>query len=138
MTGGDVLDHHVELDLFVLVDQVRLVKTNHWSVGWDCDHTELVGGHKLSGFGFRSTGHTRELLIHPEVVLQGDCCQRLVLSLDGYALFGFDGLVHALVVATTTQDTTGVLIHNLNFTVNNHVVTVSTEELFSANCVVQE
>ena len=72
MTFCDVLDHHVELDLFVFVDQVGLVKANHWAVGRDCNHAEFVGGHELGCLSLSSTRHTRKLLIHPEVVLQGD------------------------------------------------------------------
>ena len=72
MTLCDVLNHHVELDLFVFEDQVGLVQTNHWLIGWDRNNTQLVSSHKLSRFGFCGTGHTGELLVEPEVVLQSD------------------------------------------------------------------
>ena len=61
VTLGDVFDNHCELDLFVLVDQVALVFSDHWAVGWDWHHTELVGAHKLGGFGLCGTGHTGKL-----------------------------------------------------------------------------
>ena len=90
MTLGYILNHHVELDLFVFEDQVGLVETNHWLIGWDWNNTQLVGGHELGCFGFGGTGHSGQLLVEPEVVLQSDGSERLVLSLDGNAFFSLN------------------------------------------------
>ena len=62
----------------------------------------------------------------------------MVFSLDGNALFSLDCLVHALVVATSLEQTTGVLINNLDFTVHDYVVAILAEQLLGANRVVQK
>ena len=66
----DVLDDLVELDFFVLEDQVRLIDSNHWLVGWNRHNAQLVGAHEFGGLGLGGTGHTGELAVEAEVVLQ--------------------------------------------------------------------
>jgi hypothetical protein len=100
----DVVDDRVELRLLGPVDQVGLVLADHRPVGRDRDDTELVDRVQLGGLGLGGAGHAGELVVHAEVVLQGDRGQRLVLVLDLHALLGLDGLVHALVVAPAGQD----------------------------------
>ena len=46
--------------------------------------------------------------------------------------------MHTLVVATSLEQTTGVLINNLDFTVNDYVVAILAEQLLGANRIVQE
>ena len=46
--------------------------------------------------------------------------------------------MHTLVVATSLEQTTGVLINNLDFTVHDYVVAILAEQLLGANRVVQE
>jgi len=33
-------------------------------------------------FGFRGTGHARKFLEHAEIILEGDCRERLILALN--------------------------------------------------------
>ena len=55
---------------------------DHRPVGRDRHHAELVDRHELGGLGLGRTGHAGELVVHAEVVLQGDRGERLVLALD--------------------------------------------------------
>src|SRR5690606_27775860 len=103
----DVFGDRLELGLLGLVDQVGLVDADHRLVGGDRHHAEPVGGLEFGGLGLRGTGHAGELVVEPEVVLQGARGQRLVLGFDLDAFFGLDGLVHALVVAAPGQDAAG-------------------------------
>ena len=112
VTIHDVFNHHVELDLFVFINQVGLVDSNHWLVGWDWNYAEFVGAHKLGGLGCRGSGHTGKLGVETEVVLQSHGGQGLVFGFDLNAFFGFDGLVNSLVIATTLKDTSGVLVND--------------------------
>lgn len=117
MALSDVPDDGVELDGFVLVDEVRLVDPLHVPVGRDGDDAQLVGAHEFRGFCFRGAGHAGEFAVHAEVVLQRHRGEGLVLGLDFDAFFGFDRLVHALVVAAAGENTAGVLVDDEHFAV---------------------
>ena len=78
------------------------------------------------------------LLVEPEVVLQRDGRQGLVLLLDLDALLGLDGLVHALVVAAAVQDAAGELVDDQDLAVVvDDVVLVLAVELLGLDGVVQ-
>ena len=93
---------------------------------------------QLGGLGLRRTGHPGELFVQPEIVLQGDGGQRLVLGLDLDALFGLDRLVHALVVAATVQHPTGELVDDQHLAGHDDVVAILLVELLGLERVVQE
>ncbi len=88
---GDVGDDGVELGDLVLVDQIRLVFADRRTVRGNFHHAELVGAHELGRLGLGGAGHARDLLVHAEIVLQGDRGQGLVLGLDLHAFLGLDG-----------------------------------------------
>ncbi|CFE77742.1 Uncharacterised protein [Mycobacterium tuberculosis] len=82
-------------------------------------------------------GHAGELVVEPEVVLQRDGGQRLVLGLDLDVLLGLDGLVHALVVAAADQHPAGELVDDEHLTIADDVVLVAAEQLFGLQSVVE-
>ena len=86
----------------------------------------------------RRAGHARELVVQPEVVLQGDRGERLVLVLDLHAFLGLDGLVHALVVPAAVQHAAGELVHDQDLAVDHDVVLVLLEQLLGLERVVEE
>ena len=92
---GHVLDDGGQLLLLGAEDEVVLVLADHRLVGLDRQHAQLVGVHELGGLGLGRTGHAGELVVHAEVVLQGDGGEGLVLGLDLHAFLGLDGLVQA-------------------------------------------
>ena len=61
VTLNDVFNNHVELDLFVFIDQVRLVGANHWLIGRNWNNAEFVGGHEFGCLSLSGTGHTGKL-----------------------------------------------------------------------------
>ncbi|SIH63488.1 Uncharacterised protein [Mycobacteroides abscessus subsp. abscessus] len=138
MALDDVVDDGVELRDFVLVDEVRLVDALHRLVRRDGDDAELVGRHELRGLGLGGAGHARELVVEPEVVLQRDRRQGLVLGLDLDLLLGLDRLVQALVVAPPLEHTSGVLVDDEDLAVEEDVVLVLLEQLLGADGVVEE
>ena len=138
VTGDDVLDDLAVFCRLVPVNEVRVVQANHRLVGRNRHHTQLVGGHKLARLGLCRSGHAGELLIQPEVVLEGNRGESLVLRLDGHPLLGLDGLVDALVIPAAGQNTPGVLINDQDFTVDDDVVLVFAEQRLGLNGVVQE
>ena len=100
----------------------------------DADVVDLV---ELGRLGLRRTGHAGELAVEPEVVLQGDRGEGLVLLLDLDALFGLDRLVHALVVAAAVQDAAGELVDDEDLAVGDDVVLVALVQLLGLDGVVE-
>ena len=137
MLGRDVLDDGLELRHLRLVDDIGLVGAHHRHVGRDGDDAELVGLVELRGLCRRRTGHAGESAVEPEVVLQRDRGERLVLVLDPDAFLGLDRLVHALVVPTTGEYATGVLIDDKDLAVDDDVFLVQLVELLRLERVVQ-
>ena len=92
---------------------------------------------QLGGLGLGGAGHAGELVVEPEVVLQRDGGQRLVLGLDLDMLLGLDGLVHALVVAAADQHAAGELVDDQHLAVADDVVLVALEQLLGLDGVVE-
>ena len=104
VSSNDVLDHLTVLSLFIAVNQVRLVFSDHRPVGRDRNHTKRVGAHELRGFGLCGSRHTGKLCVEAEVVLKCDGGEGLVLCLDFDALLSLDCLVDTFVVSTARED----------------------------------
>ncbi len=83
------------------------------------------------------TGHARELVVLAEVVLEGDRRERLVLLLDAHALLGLDSLVQALGPAAPFEDAPGVLVDDLDLTVDHGVVDVALVQRLGLERLVQ-
>ena len=138
VTFGDVIDDCGVLGVLGAVDEVTLVEPDHRLVrrdGYDAEPVDLV---ELGGLGHRRTGHAGQLLVEPEVVLQGDGRESLVLLANLHALLGLDRLVQALVVATTGKHPTRVLVDDQDLAVHHDVLLVVPEELLGLDRVVHE
>ena len=93
---------------------------------------------ELVGLGQRRSGHAGELLVEPEVVLQRDRGESLVLVLDLHAFLGLHGLVHALAPAAPVQDAAGELVDDEDLAVHDDVVLVLGVQLLGLDGVVEE
>ncbi len=118
------VDDGVELALLGLVDDVILVVADHRTVRRDGDDIKFVDAPELARLGLGGTGHTGELVVHPEVVLQGDGRKRLGSSLHLHIFLRLHGLVQAVAPAASLHDTAGTLVHDLDLVVHDHVVDV--------------
>ena len=58
----------------------------------------------------RRAGHAGELVVHAEIVLEGDRGQRLVLRLDRDVLLGLERLVQAFRIAAAGHHAAGELV----------------------------
>ena len=113
-------DDSVVLLALGLVDAVVHVVTCDGAVGGDYHHIELVDIPQLASLGLGRTGHTRQLVIHAEVVLQSDGSEGLCRSLHLHTLLGLDGLVQAVAIATPLHDTSCLLIHDFHLALFGH------------------
>ena len=83
-----------------LIDYVRSIHTNHGLIGRNNYNGQVVNLHKLLLLGLSSTGHTGQLFVHTEVVLEGDGSQCLALALYLHAFFSLDSLMQTFGEAT--------------------------------------
>ncbi len=102
------------------------------AVGGHHGDVDVVGLLEFRRFGFRRTGHAGELLVHAEIVLEGDGGERLVLALDLDAFLGFDGLVQTVAPAAAGHQAAGELVHDDDFgafvAILDHVLAVALVE----------
>ena len=118
------------------IDLVVLVVADHRHVGRDFEHFEIVDVEELVGLGQRRAGHAGELLVHAEVVLEGDRGERLVLRLDRLVLLGLERLVQAFREAAARHHAAGELVDDDDFAVAHDVVLVLLEQLVGAQPLV--
>ena len=133
----NVVGNGVVLSLNGAVDQVLVVHALHGSVGRNDLNGQLVDLAELGVLGECRTGHTGELVIQAEVVLQGDGRQRLVLLAHEHALFGLDGLVQALGVTAAFHNAAGELVDDLDLAVGDHVLLIAVEHVLGLQRLLQ-
>ena len=107
-----------------LVDRIGIILADVGAVGGHGHDVQAVDLGELGGLGLGRTGHTGQLLVHAEIVLEGDGRQRLALGGDLHALFGLDGLMQALVVAAADHQAARELIDDDDLAVLDHIVDV--------------
>src|SRR2546425_5714453 len=124
----DLIDDRLELGLLAFVDDVGVVGPNHRPVGWDDHDVEPVDLVKLLGFGERGAGHPGELFVLPEVVLDRDRGDRLLLLLDLDSFFGLDRLVQAVRPAASGHRPARELVDDDHLAVLDQVFLVAPEQ----------
>ena len=122
---ADVVDHRLVALLGGPVDLVVLVLADHRPVGRDDHGFQAVDALELEGLGVRRAGHARQLLVHAEIVLEGDRRQRLVFLLDRHAFLGLHRLVQALRPAAAAHQAAGEFVDDDDFAVLHHVMLVA-------------
>ena len=130
--GSYVVGNSVVFRCFGLENQINFVFANQRQVRRNLDHVQSVGGVKFGGLGLGRTGHTSEFLVQPEVVLQRDRGERLILFLDLHAFFGFDRLMQAVAPTPTFKDATGEIVNDLYLAIVDDVFLVAGEEFFGS------
>ncbi len=117
----DFFDYGAVLFFLGFVHAVVHVDTCNRTVGGDGNHIKFVDVPELAGLCFGCTGHTGQLVIHAEVVLQRDGGKGLCSGLDFHSFLGLDGLVQAVGVASAFHDTACLFVDNLDFVVVDNV-----------------
>ena len=132
----DLLHHRVELLALGAVDDVRVLDADEGPVGGDGQDLELVDLVELGGLGLRRARHAGELLVHAEVVLEGDGGEGLVLALDLHLLLGLHRLVQAVRPAPARHEAARELVDDDDLAVVHHVVHVALEQRVRAQPLV--
>ena len=89
-------DYGFILFAFCFVNAVIHVFAGNRSIGRNHDYIQFVNVPQLTGFCFGRTGHTREFMIHTEVVLQSDGGKSLCGSFYFHTFLRFDGLMQSV------------------------------------------
>ena len=112
------------------INQIIAVITNDRTVCWNYNHIQIIDGTQLFRFCCGCTGHPRKFIIHSEIILYGDSSQSLGLSFDCYIFLGFQGLVQTITVSSSSKNTTGKFIHDLDTPILDHIF-----HIFFVKCI---
>ena len=124
----DLADNRVELVAAGLEDGVVPVDADAGLVGRDNLHGEPVDVVELGRLRLRRARHAGELLIHAEVILDGDRRVSAGFALDRDILLGFHGLVEPVGPAATRHHATGVFVDDHDFAFLHDVFDVALVE----------
>ena len=109
------LDRRVEFLVLRFEDNVGLVDAQKRPIGRNQSHVEVVDLRELFGLGIRGTRHAGELVVHAEIVLEGDRREGLALAANLDAFFGFDGLMKTVGPAATGHQSPRMLVDDDDF-----------------------
>ena len=123
-----MVNHRVELHAAGFVYQVFFVFADDRTVGGNHHHIQLVDIPQFLGFRFGRTGHTGQLVVHAEIVLQGHGGVSLRSRFHLNVFLGFDGLVQSVAVTAAFEDTTGLFIHDFHLVVLDDIIHVAFED----------
>ncbi len=137
MALANILDGRFVLLARGLVHAVQLVFTAADAVGWYHHRFQTVDFLEFVGLGIRRTRHTSELAVQAEIILEGNRCESLVLSLNVHAFLSFHGLVQAIAPAATGHQTAGELVHDHDLALLHHIVLVTVVEMVGTQGCVQ-
>ena len=126
---ADFLGDRAELVGDILVEFVGLVDPQDIDVGRDRHHIHLVNVEEFGRFGQRGAGHPAKLGIHPEIILEGDRRQSLVLGLDPHPFLGLDRLVKSVRPAPTVHHPPGEFVDDDDLVVLDDIIDVLLEHL---------
>ena len=111
------LYYSIVLSLFCLVDQVVVVNSRNRSIRRDDNHVKFVDAPELSCLSLRRTGHSGKLVIHTEIVLEGDGRECLCRSLNLHVFLRLHCLMESVAPTATLHNTTCLFVDNLDFSV---------------------
>ena len=93
MTFDYLINNSVVLSVYVLVNAVGVIHSDHGTVCGNFNNVKPVNFTELHFLGKSSTRHTRKLGIHSEIVLEGDRSKCLVFFFYLYVFLSFNSLV---------------------------------------------
>ena len=132
----------VELALDILVNLVVVIDTDNGLVRGDFDNIKRVNLPELVLLGHRCTGHTGELLVQSEEVLESDGSEGFALVVNLNAFLSLDSLMQTLIIASAEHQTTGKFINDNNlvalsfFRRTNDIIDVALHDTVCADSLI--
>ena len=124
----DLVDDGVKLAFLRAKDDVRVVRADHVLSRRDHEDVEAVDLVELLAFRPGGAGHSGQLLVQPEIVLEGDRRVRYAFALDLHAFLGLDRLVETVRPAASVHQPAGELIDNDDLAVLDDVLLIEVIE----------
>ena len=121
----DRIAHRAIFRALRLVNYVRMIRPNHRHVCRYHDHRQFVDLQKFVFFGFRRACHSRQFVIHSEVILKRDRRQRLRFALNAHAFLRLDRLMQAVRVSPPFHQSSGELVDNHDLVTPHHVIPIA-------------
>ena len=119
----------LELGLLIAENGIIVVHSGNRLIGRDHHNVHVVDIPEFFFFGLGRTGHTRQLVIHSEVVLQGNGGQRLGLGADEHTFLCFNRLMESAVIAASEHETACKFIDDDDFPVFHDVVHIPLHDI---------
>ena len=121
----DFPDDGAVLGVLRLVDDVRQIAADSRFVGRDDVDVEFIDLVEFVFFRLGRTGHAGQLVVHTEVVLEGNRSQGLAFALDLDVFLGFDGLMQAIAVTAAEHEAACEFIDDDDFAVLDDVILIA-------------
>ena len=112
----------------VFVNDIRIIIPDHVFVGGDDHHVQVIDLFKFRCLGISGTGHTGQLVIHPEIILKSNGGQRLVFTFNFNIFLGFQRLVQTVAEPPARHGPTGEFINDQHFAVLDQVINIPLEK----------
>ena len=131
-----LLDDGAILCRLGLVDNIGVIDTGDGTVRRNFNDVEVVDRAEFLFLRERRTGHTGELAVQAEVILERDGRKRLAFSRDLDMLLGLDGLMQTVAIAAAEHQSAGELVDDDDLTVLDDVVDIALHRAVSLDGLV--
>ena len=133
VTIFDLFDNRLNLLPLRPVDHIGEVLADHWLIGGNDDDFQFIDLLEFRGLRVCSSRHASKFFKHPEVVLECDGGQRLILFRDLHSFLGLNGLVQPVTPATARHHASGEFVNNHDLPVLDHIIDVLLEKPIGLN-----
>ena len=104
-----------------LIYTVVHVYSGNRTVCGDLHNIQFINIPELPCFRNSRTRHTRQFVIHTEIILQGNSCKRLCGCLYLYMFLCLYSLMKSVTPTATIHNTSGLLVNDLHLTIYNDI-----------------
>ena len=123
-----LLCNSIKLFLFTLVNNICIVSPYHGLISGNHHNIQIVNLIKLCCLCICCSCHACQFIIEPEIVLEGDRCQSLVLICNLNILLCLNCLMQTVAPAPSGHKPSCKLINNKNLSVFNNIINILLEK----------
>ena len=128
----DLANDGAQLFLIGTIDLISLVFPAHLCISRNFDNIQVINLAKFVSLGRGCAGHTRELAVEPEIILEGDGRHGDVFGLHSDVLLGFQRLMQTFRIAASRHHAAGKLVNDHHFVVADDIILVALKQRVSA------
>ena len=120
-----VIGNRLVLGTLCLVDHIRMVDAGNRPVGRNHDYRQLVDFQELVFLCLCRTGHAGQLVVHAEIVLEGNRGKSLGLTAYLQPFLGLYGLMQAVRIAAPLHQAACKLVNDDNLAILDYIIPVT-------------